>query len=67
MPLLDSNLCRRIYSQLTSNMMCGGYVYGGIDTCQVRTYFSLSYNESNCNAQVFFCLCNVYCSSLSPL
>lgn len=54
MPLLDSNLCRRIYSQLTSNMMCGGYVYGGIDTCQVRTYFSLSYNESNCNAQ--FCL-----------
>ncbi|XP_011447066.3 transmembrane protease serine 3 isoform X2 [Magallana gigas] len=47
MPLLDSNLCRRIYSQLTSNMMCGGYVYGGIDTCQGDSGGPLSCRRSN--------------------
>lgn len=35
MPLLNNTICKTIYSQVTDNMMCGGYVFGGIDTCQV--------------------------------
>ncbi|XP_056018025.1 neurotrypsin-like [Ostrea edulis] len=34
MPLLNNTICKTIYSQVTDNMMCGGYVFGGIDTCQ---------------------------------
>ncbi|XP_061196066.1 neurotrypsin-like isoform X1 [Saccostrea echinata] len=33
-PLLGNDVCKSIYRQLTDNMMCGGYVFGGIDTCQ---------------------------------
>ncbi|XP_052220080.1 neurotrypsin-like [Dreissena polymorpha] len=33
-PLIDDVVCKRQYTTFTQNMVCAGYMDGGIDTCQ---------------------------------
>lgn len=32
-PIIADDTCQRLYKDLTSNMVCAGYLAGGIDTC----------------------------------
>ena len=35
MPLFSQGRCRMMYTELTENMVCGGYTFGGTDACKV--------------------------------
>lgn len=44
-PIVDQNVCKRVYSILTNNMVCAGDLKnGGIDSCQVRFMVLVSIN-----------------------
>lgn len=53
--VINDTVCNMVTEgQVTSRMMCSGYLTGGVDACQVKTFFILIFLWKHTESFFFF-------------